>query len=111
MRQNIERGIAQRMQAKAVDKGVELVVDAQAAVLEVVIVEAKTRIDKTLRDTTARRLGGQIPKVTPDFGDHVVVEAEVTDLAYSWALHIAQNDRRVVRCCQFEDVLAVQRPR
>src|SRR5262249_60423321 len=111
MRQNIERGIAQLMQAKAVDEGVELIVDAQAAVLEVVIVEAKTRIDKTFRDATAHRLGSQVPEVTPDRGDHVVVEAEITDLAYGWALHVAQNNRRVVRCRQFKNVLAVQRPR
>src|SRR5216683_4363232 len=111
MRQNIERGIADLMQAKAVYEGVELIVDAQAAVLEVVIVEAKTRIDKTLRDATARRLGSQVLEVTPNLGNHVVVEAEITDLTYSWALHIAQNDRRVVRRCQFKDILTVQRPR
>src|SRR4030095_5349437 len=99
MRQNIERGIPKLMQAKAVNEGVELIVDAPAAVLEVVIVEAKTRIDKTLRDATARRLGSQVPEVTPNLGDHVVVEAEITDLAYSRALYIAQNDRRVVRRC------------
>src|SRR5437764_353369 len=107
MRQNIERGIAQLMQAKAVHEGVELVVDAQAAVLEVVVVETKTRIDQTLRDATARRLGGQVQEVTPDLGDHVVVEAEITDLAYGGALHIAQNDCRVVRRRQFKNVLAV----
>ena len=98
------------MQAKAVDKGVELIVDAQAAVLEVVIVEAKTRIDKTLRDATARRLGSQVPEVTPDLGDHVVVEAEIA----TWRTVvpcIAQNDRRIICGCQFEDVLAVQRSR
>src|SRR5215475_4067962 len=111
MRQNIERGIAKLMQAKAVDKGVELIVDAQAAVLEVVIVEAKPRIDKTFRDATARRLSSQVPEVTSDLGDHVVVEAKITDLAYGGALYIAQNDRRVVCRCQCEDVLAVQRPR
>src|SRR5262249_19251029 len=97
MRQNIERGIAPRMQAKAVHEGGELIVDAQTAVLEVVIVEAKTRIDKAFGDTTARRLRRQAPEVTPDLGDHVVVEAEITDLADGGALHIAQNDRRVVR--------------
>src|SRR5712691_1080328 len=111
MRQNIERGIGKLMQAKAVDKGVELVVDAQAAVLEVVVVEAKTRIDKTLRDATARGLGGQVTEVTSDLGKHVVVEAEVTYLADSRALDIAQNDCSVVRRREFEDVLAVQRPR
>src|SRR5262252_4055998 len=101
MRQNIERGIAKLMQAKAVHEGVELIVDAPAAVLEVVIIEAKTRIDKTLCDATARRLGGQVPKVMPDLGHHVVVEAERTDLAYGGTLYIAQNDRRIVRRCQF----------
>src|SRR5215510_12156161 len=107
MRQNIERGIAKLMQAKAVDKGVELIVDAQAAVLEIVIVEAKPRIDKTFRDATARCLGSQVPEVTPNLGDHVVVEAKITDLAYSGPLHIAQNDRRVVSRRQFKNVLAV----
>ena len=67
------------MQAKAVYEGVELIVDAQATVLEVVIVEAKTRIEKTLRDATARRLGSQVPEVTPNLGYHVVVEAEITE--------------------------------
>src|SRR5215813_12054840 len=111
MRQNIERGKAQLMQAKAVYEGVELVVNAQAAVLKVVIVEAKARIDKTFRDATARRLGSQVLEVTTDLGDHVVVEAEITDLAYGGPLYIAQNDRRVVRRCQFKNVLAVLRPR
>src|SRR5215475_9501838 len=107
MRQNIERRIAKLMQAKAVREGVKLIVDTQAAVLEVVIVEAKTRIDKTLRDATARRLGGQVPEVMPDLSDHIVVEAEITNLAYSWALYIAQNDRRIICGCQFKNVLAV----
>src|SRR5215831_12859894 len=98
------------MQAKAVDKGVELIVDAQAAVLEVVVVEAKTRIDKTLGDAIACRLGSQVPEVAPDLGNHVVMEAEITDLAYSGALHIAQNDRCVVRRRQLKNVLAVERP-
>src|SRR5262249_56779515 len=96
---------------KAVHKGVELVVDTQTAILEVVIVEAKARIDKTLRDAIARGLCSEVPKVTPNLGDHIVVEAEITDLAYGWALHVAQNNRRVVRCRQFKNVLAVQRPR
>src|SRR5262245_45206998 len=99
------------MQTKAVHKGVELIVDTQAAILEVVIVEAKARIDKTLRDAIARGLRRELPEVTPNLGDHVVVEAESTDLAYGWALHVAQNNRRVVRCRQFKNVLAVQRPR
>src|SRR5262249_7960145 len=107
MRQNIERGIAKLMQAKAVDKGVELIIDAQAAVLEFIMVEAEPGIDKPLRAATAPRLGSQVPEVTPDLGDHVVAEAEGANLAYRWALHIAQNDRRVVRRCQFKNVLAV----
>src|SRR5215471_569309 len=93
MRQNIERGIAQLMQAKAVDEGVELVGDAQTAVLEVVIVEAKTRIDKAFGDTTARRLRRQVPEVIPDLGDHVVVHAEIADLADGRALHTAPCGR------------------
>ena len=60
------------------DEGVELVVDAQAAVLEIVIVEAKARIDKTLRDATACRLGSQVTEVTPNLRDHIVLEAEIT---------------------------------
>src|SRR5215471_369778 len=98
------------MQAKAVHKGVKLIVDAQVAVLEVVIVEAEARIDKTLRDAIARGLRSEVQEVTPNLGDHVVMEAEIADLAYGWALHVAQNDCRVVRCRQFKNVLAVQRP-
>src|SRR5437867_9843856 len=104
MGQNIERGIAERMQAKTVEEGVELVVNAQAAILEVVVVEAKTRIDKTLRNAIARGLACQVPEVMPDLGNHVVVEAEVTDLAYGWTLDIAQNDRNVVCCRQFQNI-------
>src|SRR5262249_29552175 len=99
------------MQAKAVDEGVELVVDAQTAVLEVVIVEAKTRIDKAFGDTTARRLRRQVPEVTPDLGDHVDVKAEIADLADGRALHIAQHDRGVAPRRKLEELLAVQRPR
>src|SRR5713101_819086 len=105
MGQNIECGIADRMQTKAVEESVELVVNAQAAILEVVIVEAKTRIDKTLRNATACGLACQVLEVMPDLGDHVIVASEVTDLAYGWTLDIAQNDRSVVRCRQFKNVL------
>src|SRR6266446_1861350 len=109
MGQNIEGGIADRMQTKAVQEGVELVVNTQAAVLEVVIVETQTRIDKTLRHAIARGLAGQVLEVMPDLGDHVRVEAKVTNLAYGWPLDIAENDRSVVRCRQLENILTVQR--
>ena len=75
------------------------------------IVKAQARVDKTLRDPTAFGLGGQVSEVAPDFGHHVVMEAKVTDLAYCQTLDVAQDDGRVVCRGEFEDVLAVQRPR
>ena len=107
MRQDVERRIAQWVQAKAVQEGVELVIDAQAAVLQVAVVEAQPWIDEALADAEAGGVGGEGAEIVADFSRHVVVKPEVRHVAHRFALDVAQDDRGIEVGGQPQDVVAV----